>query len=272
MKPAVEVDAATLDRFAVPAMNTVFSFRFDLALPEARKVAGEAERMLGELELRWSRFIPESEISQINGLPPGEALFLSDWTRRCLVEAIQANLATDGLFDACLPGPPGPPANPAPAFSLDADRSRIIRQRAGPVFDLGGIAKGFALDLIAAHCADLGAGDCFLSAGDSTHLATGRVQAGMAGVPSLREVLPPLRAGALATSGIGVQGGHICDPATGLPPARYRHARVTVFAPTAAQADAYSTACMLMTAAEVEEFARAQEGRVLIYRGEPAEE
>jgi thiamine biosynthesis lipoprotein len=259
------IEANSLKRYNAPAMNTVFSFRFAVDAADSPKLAGEAERLLQELEMRWSRFIPESEICQINRLQPGQEMFLSDVTCRCLVEAVRANVATDGLFDACVTGGRGQSPDQTPAFSLDEEKSLIVRQRAGPCFDLGGIAKGFALDVIAGHCAALGAPDCLLSAGNSTHLATGCVAAQIEGPPPLGKSLPPLQGGALATSGVGVQGEHICDPLTGHPPAHYQHQRLCVFAPTGAEADAFATACMLMTAGEIEDFVASRSGAVSVY-------
>ncbi|MGZ4142751.1 MAG: FAD:protein FMN transferase, partial [Actinomycetota bacterium] len=57
-----------------------------------------AEERIGQLEARWSRFRPTSEISQLNertGIP----VVVSEETYALIELAVDATLATRGLFD-----------------------------------------------------------------------------------------------------------------------------------------------------------------------------
>jgi thiamine biosynthesis lipoprotein len=71
-----------------------------------------------------------------------------------------------------------------------------------------------------------------------------------------------------ALSGSGIRkGAHIVDPRTARPVTT--RPAVWVAASTAAATDAYSTACMVMTRAEIEKFQREQPGVwILVLEGE----
>ncbi|GAB4143690.1 MAG: FAD:protein FMN transferase [Planctomycetaceae bacterium] len=133
-------------------------------------------------------------------------------------------------------------------------------KQAGVRLDLGGIGKGYALDRIASLLDDGGVNDFLLHGGHSSLLASGDHNR-LGGWPiGIRNPLFPqktwatliLRDRALASSGSGVQHfrhggkryGHILDPRTGWPVDGMLS--VTVTAPTAAEADALSTAFFVM--------------------------
>jgi len=80
-----------------------------------------------------------------------------------------------------------------------------------------------------------------------------------------------LRDQAVSGSGTEVKGGHVLDPRTGKP-AR-GHPAAWVIAPSAAVADALSTAFMVMSTGEVEDFcARHPEISALLVEGPEGEE
>jgi thiamine biosynthesis lipoprotein len=136
-------------------------------------------------------------------------------------------------------------------------KSRTIRfERAGVEINLGSIGKGYALDRIAAQIGSR-VQTALLSAGSSSIRAIGsgdRRQSGwIVGVRHPRDkarrlAVFRLRDAALATSGSeeqffeheGERYGHIIDPRSGL--SAQDVAGVTVIAPSAAMADALSTA------------------------------
>ena len=60
---------------------------------------------------------------------------------------------------------------------------------------------------------------------------------------------------ALSASGFEVQGYHVIDPRTGLPAGKDRK-RSWVFAESAALADALSTAALVMTTDEIDQFSQ----------------
>ena len=140
--------------------------------------------------------------------------------------------------------------------AIDA-RARSIRyRRPGVELNLGGIGKGFALDRIGAELLGAGVEQFLLHGGHSSLLARGG-HAEHAGWPvGIRNPLFPARRlatlllcqQAMSTSGSGIEsyriGGRrfsdILDPRTGWPAEGMLS--VTVLAPTAAEADALSTA------------------------------
>lgn len=244
-------------RFEHPAMNTLFTVRMHCGdRRSAAAAAGMAFRLLEELEAALSRFRPDSEISRINALQAGESLLLSELTRDCLAIAFEAGRITDGLFEIALPDPVYPDGTDG-AYQLDPDRPRITCIRPGRRIDVGGIGKGFALDRMAAVLRELGIASALISAGDSTHLATGPDAWEIAPAGSAEPRRVALRQEALSTSGLDVQGAHIVHPDTGAPPP-YAFRRVWVRHASAALADACSTACMVMDAAELDAFSAAR--------------
>jgi thiamine biosynthesis lipoprotein len=145
---------------------------------------------------------------------------------------------------------------------LDDARHTISFRRPGISINLNSCGKGFALDRMAELLAEHGVDDYLLHGGKSSVLARGD-QPGRGGDGWTIGVRHPLRPAerlgefrlhdrALATSGSGTQFfirrgkryGHILDPRTGRPAEGLYSA--TVLAPTAAEADALSTAFYVM--------------------------
>jgi thiamine biosynthesis lipoprotein len=147
------------------------------------------------------------------------------------------------------------------AIDLDHSRLTVRFRRAGLELNLGAIGKGHALDRVAAGMRDAGVGHALLSAGRSSLLARGgrgrgwhvEVVSGCASQPDTARPLASvwLRDAALGTSGAGEQFvvadgrryGHVIDPRTGWPASGVLSA--TAIAPSAAVADALSTAFLV---------------------------
>jgi thiamine biosynthesis lipoprotein len=149
------------------------------------------------------------------------------------------------------------------AVSLDAGGKAALPSGFG--LDLGGIAKGAVVDLLAAELLASGRGDFLIEAGGDI-LVSGLKEGGRPWVVAIRHprrsdaVLGLLRLGAEAertavvTSGDyeryfeqdGVRYHHILNPATGAPARGL--VSVTVIAPTCAEADGLATAAFVLGA------------------------
>ena len=146
---------------------------------------------------------------------------------------------------------------------LDEASQTIAFRRPGITVNLNSIGKGYALDRMAELLAEGGVDDYLLHGGKSSVLARGDQPgrpSGSGWTIGLRHPLRPaerlaefcLRDQSLSTSGSGTQFfrrrgrryGHILDPRTGRPAEGIFSA--TVIAPTAAEADALSTAFYVM--------------------------
>jgi thiamine biosynthesis lipoprotein len=137
----------------------------------------------------------------------------------------------------------------------------------GVTVDLGGIGKGYALDRIVTILDDWGIRSALIHGGTSTALAIGS-GGRAAGCPEGREGWPVgvggvwgsvtglktilLKDAALSGSGTETKGSHILDPRTGGP--AQGHPAAWAVCPTATEADALSTAFMVMSTDEVREY------------------
>jgi len=129
--------------------------------------------------------------------------------------------------------------------------------------DLGGIGKGYALDKALAVLAEWSITNALIHGGTSTAIAIGSpsppsfgwavgVGGGWPCPDAPREI--QLSGRALSGSGTEVKGQHILDPGTGGP--AKGHVAAWVSHPSAAVADALSTAFMVMSTEEVEDYCR----------------
>ena len=132
------------------------------------------------------------------------------------------------------------------SFSIRCDRGKLE-------FDLGAIGKGFALDRMAEVLREWSCPAFLLVAGGSSILA-GEPPPGIAGWScglgnddSTHRFF--LKNCSLSGSGLAVKGQHILDPRTGQ--AARRQNRAWALTDTAAESDALSTACMVLTEAEM---------------------
>ena len=263
------------------AMGTEVELLLDAdAGPAAERALTSARAEFERLEAVCSRFRPDSELSLLN----------REGSRRCspdLVRVVELALAareqTDGLFDPTvhdavtaagydrsfeLISAPAPWA-PAGArcggdVQLESDE---IRLAPGTRLDLGGIAKGYAVDRAAELLAI--AGPCLVNAGGDLAVRGGAWPVGVLG-----ELTLELSCGAIATSGVdrrrwtrgAEQRHHLIDPSTGLP-ARTPYLRVTVVAPGAVEAEVLAKAVFLGASVDVPRVLVLADGRVLLAGG-----
>jgi thiamine biosynthesis lipoprotein len=230
---------------------------------------------LAELEARWSRFEPTSELCRINAAN-GAPVVVSHDTYDVVARAIGSWRATGGRFDPTI-------LDALEAAGYDRDFDAIVDSGAAPVgsrpapgcgsiellpllpavqvpagvrLDLGGIGKGTAVDLVVGELlADGAAGACVDLGGDVRVGGTGpdggawRVDVDPALAPdrSFR-----LAAGAVATSTRvrrawtrnGAAQHHLIDPRRGAPAATGLRS-VTVVAAEAATAEVLAKAAFV---------------------------
>lgn len=259
------------------AMKTTYSLRLsteDESL--ANSLACECIHLIDELEQKLSRYHEGGDVFRINHLQAGETLHISEQCHACLLLAMEAYLHTGGLFDPTLgtmiehlkTGQDGTLPAPVGQLTVHPDTPAVTCNAPGRVIDLGGIGKGFTLDqlkeLLSGHEID----GALLSAGASTHLAIGDASWPI-DLSGAREVLRvDLKNEALSASGTIIQGSHIVHPdahGANQPDHAAQHAMIWSRSPTAAFADAWSTALMLMSPEEIEQVASEETSLSAVY-------
>lgn len=258
----------------------------DYAASAAQAAFDEVQR----LEQEFSRFIPSSEISQLNAARAGEWVALSPDAFDCLSLAQRLWRSTHAAFDVTVgawlerrarqSAVASTPTEVAPLplgmqFLEICPQSRKIGKRVeGLRIDLGAVGKGFAVDRVAAVLREWRIPAALISAGQSS--VYGYDLAGAGWVVGLRDPLEPqrtlgficLNATSLSGSGRARLGDHILDPRV----ARPATSRVAAWAhgASAAVTDAASTGCMAMTMEEISELCAVESlGALLI--GSPGE-
>ncbi len=81
-----------------------------------------------------------SDVARVCATPLGTSVAIDEWTYAVLALAQALHGSTDGVFDPCTPDRPGRMSD------LDLSTRNRVTCRANVAIDLGGIAKGFAVD------------------------------------------------------------------------------------------------------------------------------
>lgn len=244
------------------AMNTTFSFRL-LGMDEAsaRSLAQLCLEKVDRLEGQLSRYQESSDVSRINALPAGETLYISNVTHQCLLLAFEAANDTHGLFDITIgsriehrkSGGEGSLPELQGRLKIHPDVPAVTCEEAGRQIDLGGIGKGFALDQLSSLLDEWEAPGALLSAGASSMLAYGSsswpVELGGAEGGALIE----LERLSLSASATDMQGNHLVHPWGEEAMPDQPCERVWVVAESAAVAEVWSTALMLLDPVEYDE-------------------
>lgn len=248
----------------------------------ARQAAAAAFAEIDRLEHDLSRFVDSSDISRINTLRAGQSTKVGFDTLECLEIASSVHTETGGAFDVTI-GPLfecwrtkyGEPRTP-PKDELATVRARVGMQwldldhenltvrvrKDGMRVDLGGIGKGFAVDKAAQVLAEWSIGSTLVHGGESTALGIGAppgqdgwpVTVGGSGFLSGQGFAVRLNNRAVSGSGIERKGLHIFDPHTGRPVTDKLAA--WALAPTGAEADALSTAFVVMSRRNIKKYCR----------------
>ncbi|MGQ0722355.1 MAG: FAD:protein FMN transferase [Candidatus Eiseniibacteriota bacterium] len=229
---------------------------------EAARALQRAYDELSRIERLASAYIDTSEVGRL-ALDPSAPL--SADTREILRVAREVQDASGGAFCPTLGallkiwGFPEPAALPDSASVREGVRLSRLPNAA---LDLGGIAKGYAVDLAAGALAETGS--CIVTAGGDLAVRGTRPdgKAWLIGVQDPRDTsrfVVKLRVSgkvSVSTSGDyqrflmvdGVRYHHILDPSTGWPARGLRS--VTVIGPSAVLTDAWSTAAFVLGAQE----------------------
>ena len=253
-------------RFSHEAMATVFEV---YAVHSDERYAAQAAQaafdLADRLERELSRFLSNSDIARVNNLAAGESVQVSPSALECLVIARHMFDLTGGAFDISI-------GTGLPSLELNPDNFLVHATTSGVQIDLGGIGKGYAVDLMAELLEEWGVQVALVHGGFSSVLAL-EPPAGRDGWPlTLSDPAAPTRVlsrisgrqTALSASGLR-KGDHILDPRTG----DATHNRIATWAAlprpqiaepvedrprvaAAAVADALTTAFMLLSTEEIE--------------------
>ena len=286
---ATASDSAALVHIGGSTMGTRYNIRLaGTATPPLRTAIDTA---LADTDARMSTYKRTSELSQLNTSMPGTWQTLSDESFRVVRTAMSVRQSSRGAFDPSVGalvnvwgfGSTGN-VSAAPsmreiaarldgvgAFDLDVENHRVRRTHRATALDLSGIAKGNGVDRVAAVLDGAGVQDFLVEVGGEL-FARGRKPdqtswrvAIERPDPGKREVFRviELRDKAIATSGdyrnFFLDGGqrfsHTIDPRTGRP-VTHQLASVSVLADSTLDADALSTAMMVMGPDDADRFAR----------------
>ncbi|MCK6459396.1 MAG: FAD:protein FMN transferase [Planctomycetes bacterium] len=266
-------------RRTIPVMGTIAEVAVvddDAAAAQAAIDAAFAE--LRAVDAAMSRFSAGSDVGRLNREGARGPVAVSPETAHVLEEALRWARATDGRFDPCLglaielwdvnrrhePPPAGAVRRLAGrhlyrALDVDTWRGAHVARftDADVAVDLGGIAKGHAVDRAVAALRARGIGRAFVNAGGDLYAMGAsedndpwQVGIQSAADPSRIERVIAVEDAAVATSGDYLQcfrfGGrryhHLLDPGSG-EPWRTDGRSLTIVAGRCVDADAGATAC-----------------------------
>ena len=266
MTTVAALPASAGARDAVRLSGWAFGTGWSVTLPHgigAEEPAAIAETLAG-IDAAMSPFRPDSELSRFNRASAGFHVVDPDFAA-VTAEALRLADWSDGAFDPTV-GPlvgrfgfgPMQGERGGSYKGLTCHADRVGKADAALSLDLCGIAKGHAVDAVAARLRRLGHDDMFIEIGGEV-LAAG-VNAGAAWRVGIANPLGggvvralPLADLALATSGDSVnvyavdgrRYSHTIDPGTA-EPVRNQVASVSVAHRSAMTADGLATAMMVM--------------------------
>jgi thiamine biosynthesis lipoprotein len=276
-------DSSDLIRASRLAMGSFFEVRVGAKTPGGLELADRALDLVDALERQLTVYQDDSKVSRLNASAHLAPVAVEPGLFGLLETAVAIGTETGGAYDVTTGAlslawglTRGPKRVPEPAalaearartgqhlLRLDPELKTVAFDRPGVSINLGSIGKGYAIDrvaaLIRAHWWPTGA---LVHGGRSSLYALGSPPGrfGDRWEVALRNPFDPasplgvlrLRNRGMGTSGTAFQRfesggriyGHILDPRTGEP--ALGPASVTVLAPTAAEADALSTAFYLL--------------------------
>lgn len=274
-----------LHRRDIPIMGTVaeISVVHDDA-PHAQLALDAAVAELQRIERLMTRYTRTSDVGRVNLTAPGVAAVVSAETAGVVLAALAWAEASDGAFDPAIErvtslwhvedrtAPPsgaelrrlaGRRLHRALELSSFRGRTTIVRHDADVGLDLGGIAKGYAVDraaeVLRAHGITSGivnVGGDLVTIGTAPEGGAWRVGVRSPSDPTGLIGTLEVRDAAVATSGdyerffvhAGTRYHHLMDPGTAAPRRTSAHG-ITILAASCLQADAAATTCFGMDTA-----------------------
>jgi thiamine biosynthesis lipoprotein len=270
-------------QFGGATMGSSWTVRCSAGRGDEGGLKAAVQVALDAVDDRMSMFRPDSEVSAFNAAAPDKRILLSEELYRVLSAATDVSRWSNGAFDVTVAplverwgfGTRAGRAVPA-AGVIAADRRRIgwqslmlsedrsaTKATVGLHTDLGGIAKGYAVDRAAAALDARGVEHYMIEVGGEVRArginAEGRAwRIGVEepdAMPQRARWIVPLAGRAMATSGDyrnyfiedGRRYSHEIDPASGAP-IRHGLCSVTVVADDCMQADALATALIVLGA------------------------
>jgi FAD:protein FMN transferase len=290
-------------------MGSYFEVRLAATTPGGVELAPRALDLVDALEEQLTVYRDDSELSRLNNTAHHGPIEVEPRLFELLQTAVALSRETHGAYDVASGAlseawgfVKGPKRVPDPAdlaearartgshhLRLDPERRTIAFDRAGIRINLGSIGKGYAIDraveILAAHWWPTSA---LVHGGRSSLFALGSPPGNLGSRWEIALQNPfqpdaPLGVFRLRNRGLGTSGtayqqfvvegrvyGHIIDPRTGEP--AIGPASVTVLAPTAALADALSTAFYLLGPEGAESYVAAhpEVGVVIVQEGPAA--
>ena len=291
------------------AMACEFSVLFPNGEPRGCPAGYAALDEIDRVEEKLSVYREDSDVSRLNGSAGNGPAAVDEELFRLIELAARLHTGTGGAFDCAMGAlirawgfyqgprrvPPAGELEPARARSgmqhlcLDGAARTVAFSRPGVELNFGAIGKGYALDRAREIIAgQFGGRSALLQGGQSSFVALGAPPGEPDGWPVA--VADPFQQGrtvatlrlrdrALGTSGAahqffmdrGRRYGHVLDPRTGWPADRL--ASATVLAPSAAEADALSTAFFVAGVEAARDYCRRhpQIAALLVTRPEAAQ-
>lgn len=276
---------ATKDFFA---MNTYMTITVNGT--DAEAAAAAAVAAVNALEQSLSRNIAASEISAINDKAGVSPVSVSKETFGLIKSAIEYSTLTDGVFDIAIAPVMDiwgfndgnyrvPSQSEIDAALTKVDYRKIILNdtdssvflsETGMEIDLGGIAKGYASDVVQKVIKEYDVSSAMISLGGNVAVFGRKADGSLFKVAIADPENPDQYVGILETTDVSVitsggyeryftEGGvtyiHIMDPATGSP-VKSDLLSVTIVAPDGTESDALSTALFVMGRDKAVEYGR----------------
>lgn len=274
-------DSSRVHSFSGPTMGTSYTVKVVADGADLVELQAQVQGVLDRINGRMSTYQADSELSRFNRSEPGQWFPVSEETLAVVKLSAEIYQQTEGAFDPTVgplvnlwgfgpdPSRIEPPADDKIAALLaevgfnhikTQDEPPALRKSQAAYLDLSAVAKGYAVDAVAAVVAAehpnylVEVGGELRAHGIKPDGSPWRiaVESPVAGTRDIQRVIE-VKDIAIATSGDyrnyfeqnGVRYSHTINPVTGKP-ISHRLASATVLDPSCARADAMATAMMVL--------------------------